>query len=121
MIFWAQWGEVVGHCFRKDNSMLLIFGQYCCIFGVAFLRCFNGPFLGHIGLVYLCQGRLSPSSCELPEDGFEHPGRPCDRALSPIDLWLEVIQPWVPEDDAWLPKVGDKECLDFVLVSLLDL
>jgi hypothetical protein len=79
------------HCFGKDNSMLLVLGWYFGVFGVAFSCCLNGPFLGHIGLVYLCRGCLSPPLCELLKDGLKCPGGSSDCALLPIDLWLKVI------------------------------
>jgi hypothetical protein len=108
------------HCLREDNYMSLVFCGHLHILGVAFLSCLNGPFLGDVGLVDLCGNCLSPSACELPEDGLKCPRGPFDRALSPVNLWLEVVQPGIPKYNVWVPKVGDIECLDFVPLSLVN-
>jgi hypothetical protein len=98
---------------------LILLGYFRILWG-AFLCCFNGPFLGHVGSVDLCRGCLSPLSCQLPEDGFKRPRRPVNGALSPVDLWLEVVQPGVSENDMQVPKICDEERLDPFLFSLSD-
>jgi hypothetical protein len=107
-------------CLGEDNCMSLVLCGHFCILGVVFLSCLNGPFLGDIGSVYLCGNCLSPSACKLPENGLKCPRGPFDCALSPVDLRLEVVQPGIPKDNAWVPKVGDIECLDFVPLSLVN-
>jgi hypothetical protein len=118
MILGSRWQESMGSFFREDYSVATILFGYFRVFWGTFLCHFDGPFLGHISSIDLCKSRFFPLSCQLPEDGLESPRWSVDLTLSPVDLQLKVVQPWVPENDTRVSEIGNEKRLDLLFFSL---
>jgi hypothetical protein len=118
MIFWSRWWKARGLLIRKYPMVSLILcGNALCFhaFLLLLLSLLDSPFLSKV-----CFTDVGPSPLVLrlsDTNLFKFYYVPDKSSFFPVNFWVELSQPGVPQNNTILSQVGNVEPLSNLLFS----